>query len=139
MLTGITPSVLLVDIDKEHFKTVEEFKSTATRTYSNFHDVLGSRPTQLWTGGGLHYIQPQHVPVFEKWDRFNKFDQPSRRFLQFEERLLTDNKSDQSHWSTVSFNNCMLRIPFSLNSDYVRFDDKGEIIDIPYDARVRVE
>jgi hypothetical protein len=33
----------------------------------------------------------------------------------------------------------MLRIPFSLNSDYVRFDDKGEIIDIPYDARVRVE
>jgi hypothetical protein len=35
--TGIAPSVLLVDIDEEHFKTSEEFELTATRTYSNFH------------------------------------------------------------------------------------------------------
>jgi len=32
----------------------------------------------------------------------------------------------------------MLRIPCSLNSDYVQFDG-GKIIDIPYDARVRIE
>ena len=137
--TGIAPSVLLVDIDKEHFKTSEEFELAATRTYSNFHAILGSQPTQLWTGGGYHFLTPQQVPVLEKVEEFSKFDQPSRRFIQFEERLLTDNKGDQSHWSTVSFNNCMLRIPCSLNSKPVQFDDKGVITDIPYDARVRIE
>ena len=58
--------------------------------------------------------------------------------MQFEERLLTDSNGDQSHWSTVSFNNCMLRIPCSLNSSYIKLD-KGRIVDIPYDARVRIE
>ena len=28
--------------------------------------ILGSRPTQLWTGGGHHYIQPQSAIVLEK-------------------------------------------------------------------------
>jgi hypothetical protein len=135
--TGIAPSVLLVDIDKEHF-IPEEFELTATRTYSNFHNVLGSRPTQLWTGGGYHFIQPQSVPVIERIEDFQKFDQSSRRFLQFEEQLLTDGKGDQSHWSTVSFNNMQLRVPCSLNSKLVQFDG-GRIIDIPYDARVRIE
>jgi hypothetical protein len=32
----------------------------------------------------------------------------------------------------------MLRIPCSLNSSYIQFDG-GRIIDIPYDARVRIE
>jgi hypothetical protein len=119
-------------------KIPEEFELIATRTYSNFHNILGSRPTQLWTGGGIHFLTPQHISVFEKSDKFSKFDQPSRRFIQFEERLLTDNKGDQSHWSTVSFNNCMLRIPCTLNSSYIQFDG-DRIIDIPYDARVRIE
>ena len=130
--TGIAPSVLLVDIDKEHFKTVEEFELTVTRTYSNFHDILGSRPTQLWTGGGVHFIQPQSAPVLEKIKDFQKFDQSSRRFLQFEEQLLTNGKGDQSHWSTVSFNNCMLRVPGSLNSHCI---DDGVI---PPEAKVKI-
>ena len=136
--TGIAPSILLVDIDKEHFKTAEEFELTATRTRTNFNDILGSQPTQLFTGGGYHFIQPQHAFVLEKVYKFSKFDQPSRRFMHFEEQLLTDGKGDQSHWSTVSFNNCMLRVPGSLNSKLVQFDNKGRIIDIPYDAKVRV-
>lgn len=106
--TGIAPSVLLVDIDKEHFQA-GGFELTVTRTYTNFHNILGSKPTQLWTGGGYHFIQPQSVPVLEKIEDFQKFDQPSRRFIQFEERLLTDNHGDKSHSSTVSFNNMMLR------------------------------
>ncbi len=32
----------------------------------------------------------------------------------------------------------MLRIPCTLNSSYIQFDG-GRIIDIPYDARVRIE
>ncbi len=137
--TGIAPTVLFADIDIEHFSTIEEFELTTAKTYTNFENILGSQPTVLWTGGGRHYIQPQNVPVLEKIKDFQKFDQASRKFLQWEERLLSDNKADQSHWTTVSFNNMMLRIPSSLNSSLIQFDDKGRIIDIPYDARVRIE
>jgi hypothetical protein len=137
--TGIAPSVLLADIDREHFETVEEFESVTAKTYFNFHNILGSRPTQLWTGGGRHFLTPQHVGVFEKSNKFSKFDQPSRQFMQFEEQLLTDGNGDQDHWRSVSFNNCMLRIPGTLNYDCVQFDDKGRIMHIPYDARVRIE
>lgn len=137
--TDIAPTVLLVDIDKERFRTVEEFESAATRTYSNFYNILGCRPTQLSTGGGIHFLTCQQVDVFEKSVRFSKFDQPSRRFMQFEEQLLTDGKGDQSHWSTVSFNNCMLRIPFSLNSSCINFDKSSRIIDISHNARVMID
>ena len=126
--TGIAPSLLHVDIDRRQFETVELFELAVTKTYSNFEDILHSKPTQLWTGRGVHFVQPQSVPVFEKLDDFRKFDQPSRKFLHFEEQLLTDGRGDPSHWSTVSFNNCMLRVPWSLNSRCVQFDDKDKII-----------
>ena len=61
-------------------------------------------------------------------EEFKKFKQPSRRFMQFEEQLLTDSRGDQNQYCTVSFHNCMLSISGSLNSRCVQFDDKGEII-----------
>jgi hypothetical protein len=136
--TGIEPSILLVDIDREQFDTIESFELAATKTYSNFNEILDAQPTQLWTGNGYHFIQPQSAIVLEKIEDFNEFDQPSRMFLQFQEQLLTDNKADQNHWNTVSFNNCMLRIPGSLNYGLVRSNEKGQIIDIPHEAEVRV-
>ena len=36
--------------------------------------------------------------------------------MQFAERFLSDDKADECHWKGVSFNNCMLRIPGSINS-----------------------
>lgn len=60
------------------------------------------------------------------------------RFMRFEEQILTDGKADQNHSNNVSFDNCMLRIPGSLNSNQVRFGDKDKIIEIPYEAEVRV-
>jgi hypothetical protein len=137
--TGIAPSLLLVDIDKSHFKTHELFELASTQTLFNFRKILGSQPTQLWTGGGYHYLQPQSAIVLEKIDDFEKFDQPSRRFMRFEEQLLTDNKADENHSRTVSFRNCMLRIPGSLNSELLQLNDRGEIIgDIPPEAEVRI-
>jgi hypothetical protein len=105
-------------------------------------ELLDAQPTQLWTGNGYHFIQPQFAIVLEKAERFKKFGHPSRDFMRFEEQLLTDNKADQSHSNNVSFGNCMLRIPGSLNSNQIRFNDKGEIVDgegdIPPEAEVRV-
>jgi len=129
--TGIAPSLLLVDLDREQFASDEEFELVATKTYSNFKEILGSEPTQLRTGGGYHFILRQNAFIFEKYEEFKKFDQPSRRFMRWEEELLTNGKGDQNHWSTVSFNNCMLRVPGSLNANLVRFDDKHNIVDIP--------
>jgi hypothetical protein len=137
--TGIAPSLLLADIDKSQFKTAELFELASAKTCLNFTEILGSRPTQLWTGGGYHYIQPQLAIVLEKIEDFKKFDQPSRRFLQFEEQLLTENKGDENHYRTVSFRNCMLRIPGSLNSKRIQFNGRGEIIgEIPPEAEVRI-
>ena len=56
-MTGIAPYLLLVDIDKSQFETVELFEISSAKTCLNFRKILGSHPTQLWTGGGHHYIQ----------------------------------------------------------------------------------
>jgi hypothetical protein len=36
--------------------------------------------------------------------------------MQFAESCLSENKADRAHIMTVSFKNCMLRIPGSINS-----------------------
>jgi hypothetical protein len=41
---------------------------------------------------------------------------PSRKFLQWSEQYLSNNKADPCHSKGVSFNNCMLRIRGSINS-----------------------
>jgi len=51
---------------------------------------------------------------------------------------MTDGKADQTHNRTVSFKNCMLRIPGSLNFGACQRNDKDEIIGIPYEAEVRI-
>jgi hypothetical protein len=126
-----------VDIDREHFDTTEEFESCAAKTRANFKEILDARPTQMWTGNGYHFLQPQFAIVLEKVERFKQFKQPSRRFMHFEEQLFSDEKADPNHSKVVSFKNCMLRIPGSLNSNQVRFNN-GEIVDIPPEAEVRV-
>ena len=40
----------------------------------------------------------------------------SRKFLQFAEQFLTDHKADPCHTKGLSFKNCMIRIPGSINS-----------------------
>jgi hypothetical protein len=137
--TGIAPSLLHVDIDRLQFETIEQFELASANTRANFQKILGSQPTQLWTGRGHHYIQPQSAIVLEKIDDFKKFGQPSRRFMWFEEQLITDNKADENHSHIVLFHNCMLRIPGSLNSRCVQLNDRGEIIgDVPPEAEVRI-
>jgi hypothetical protein len=49
---------------------------------------------------------------------FAKFEEPSKKILRFLEKHLSNGKSDHVHNSTVSFGNCMLRVPGSFNSKY---------------------
>jgi urease beta subunit len=59
-------------------------------------------------GSGYHYIQPQHSFVFEKVAKFRKFDQPSRKFMQFQDnqdktiKIICDTKGNPKgckYWS----------------------------------------
>jgi hypothetical protein len=54
--------------------------------------------------------------VLEEESLFTKFEQPSRRFIQFAEAYLSNKKSDPCHSFTMSFKNCMLRVPGSFNA-----------------------
>jgi hypothetical protein len=47
---------------------------------------------------------------------FGKYKEPSKEFLRFAEWYLSNGKADSEHYHTVSFKNCMLRIPGSFNS-----------------------
>jgi hypothetical protein len=79
------------------------------------------KPTVIWSGNGYHIYLPvqlsgpswclAHTDVFHGLS-----SDPDRRFMQWAEQYLSDGKSDPVHSKTVSFKNCMLRIPGSINS-----------------------
>ncbi|MFZ0225035.1 MAG: DNA primase noncatalytic subunit PriX, partial [Candidatus Nitrosopolaris sp.] len=62
----------------------------------------------------------------------------SRQFIQWTEHFLSNNKADPCHSNSLSFKNCMLRVPGSFNSKLVHLYEKGEIINIPESAEVRI-
>jgi non-catalytic primase subunit PriX-like protein len=80
--------------------------------------LTGGKPTVAWSGNGYHIYQPVEATVLEQEEVFNKFDQPSRKFLKFAEQYLSNYKSDPSH--NPSFKSCMIRIPGSHNSKHIQ-------------------
>ena len=121
-----------MDLDRATFKTDKAHISALTSTLENIRQKLGGtanlhklaevlpnptpRPTVLWSGNGYHIYQPVNTPVLEELDIFAKFKSPSRRLMQYAESILSNNKADYAHNITVSFKNCMLRVPGSINS-----------------------
>jgi hypothetical protein len=136
--TDMAPSVLFADLDRKQFKTVEEFELTADKTYNNFKEMLDARPTQMSSGNGYHFINPQFATVLEKTEMFKKFSHVSRDFLRFEEQFITNGMADPQHSNTLAFGNSVLRIPGSLNSKLVPLNEVGQIIGILPEAEVRV-
>ncbi|MFY9795989.1 MAG: hypothetical protein WBF33_33765 [Candidatus Nitrosopolaris sp.] len=59
--------------------------------------------------------------------------------MRYAEELVTENKGDPVHSNTVSFGNCMIRIPGSYNSKYVQLDkDKGEVVAVTPQSEVKI-
>jgi hypothetical protein len=77
-------------------------------------------PTVIWSGNGYHIylVMDSNGITLENVKQLTdiKIDQLSTRFLRFVESYLSDGKSDRAHNTTVSFNNCMMRVPGSINS-----------------------
>jgi hypothetical protein len=109
---------IFIDLDRSTFKTDKAHISALTTTLENIKQKLAGnpRPTVLWSGNGYHIYLPVNAPVLEEFDIFAKFKSPSRRLMQYAESFLSNNKTDYAHNVTVSFKNCMLRVPGSINS-----------------------
>jgi hypothetical protein len=133
-----TADFFLSDLDKKNFK--KSFEECMQITLQNFNNKLhGANPTILWSGGGYHFLQPMYADVLLEMESvFMEFVEPSRKLMQYAEKLVTDNKGDQCHCSTVSFNNCLIRIPGSYNSKYVQFNDMGKVENISPESEVKI-
>ena len=112
------PNFIFIDLDSGAFKTREELEMALTWTLKNINERLnGAYPSVLWSGNGYHIYLPVKAPLLELENIFIELsNEPSRKFIQFAEQFLSDNKSDSEHWKHVSFKNCMIRIPGSINS-----------------------
>jgi hypothetical protein len=113
--------IILIDLDRCNFKSQRAFDFSLSTTLKNIKYRLGEdvNPTVLWSGNGYHiYLVLDSNQVNLEYEQIFTIltDQPSRRFLQFAETFLSVGRSDGVHNRTVSFRNCMLRIPGSFNS-----------------------
>lgn len=119
-LQTITPTtlIIMIDLDKCNFKTDRGFNMALTRTLNNIRNKLNAFPTILWSGRGYHIILPLNSNgiILETVKEFEGIPNISLRFLRYAELSLSLKKSDPQHNNTVSFNNCLLRIPGSINS-----------------------
>jgi hypothetical protein len=119
----IAPSIVMIDLDRETFKTQKAFELAISRTLNNincnFPNCDNCRPTVILSGSGYHIYLVLDAFVLESVDVFNndRFGStPSQKFLRYAEAYLSDGKCDPQHNNTVSLRNCMLRIPGSINS-----------------------
>jgi hypothetical protein len=74
------------------------------------------QPTILSSGNGYHIYLPVTAFILELEEFFSDLEYPSRKFLQWAERYLSDNLAHPCHIQGLSFKNCMLRVPGSINS-----------------------
>jgi hypothetical protein len=103
------PNFLFIDIDCTSEALLNDVLAGKLRSIEAY-------PTVLFTGSGYHLYQPIDCTCIrlDKFEIFSKFAEPSRQFLRFAERYLSDDKCDPNH--NPSFKSCMVRIPGSINS-----------------------
>lgn len=82
----------------------------------------------MWTGNGCHVLVPIEPlqSTLEDMIEFAKFEEPSKKVLRFLEKYLSQKKTDSVHNMTLSFGNCMLRVPDSYNSKHN--NDKNQVL-----------
>ena len=115
--TKIAPSLIFIDLDQAKDRKILD--KQLENTLQNIKDVFSNnefKPTVLWSGKGYHIYIPITGYVLENEEIFQIAFNPSRKFLQWSEQYLSCNKADPCHTKGLSFNNCMLRIPNSVNS-----------------------
>ena len=113
--------IVIIDLDKSSrlLKSEQALESALIHTLLKIDSALGVEPTVLWSGNGYHvYLVMDCQPNLENVKQFCDLglQKGSLQFLRFAEHFLSEGKSDKAHNTTVSFRNCMMRIPGSINS-----------------------
>jgi hypothetical protein len=109
------PNFIFIDLDQGRFKLIDRaLDETLKNICHRFNAAV--HPTVIWSGHGYHIYLPVEAFVLEEESEFAKFGYPSRKFIQFAEYYLSDNKADPCHTKGLSLKNCMVRIPGSFNS-----------------------
>jgi hypothetical protein len=93
------PNFIFIDLDSGAFKTQEELDKVLTKTLKNISDKLNRAiPSVLWSGNGYHIYLPVKAPLLELENIFKELsNEPSRKFIQFAEKYLSDDKADPCH------------------------------------------
>jgi Primase X len=123
-----TIALLMIDLDLSNFKSNNK-DSTNTlnlakkKTLAKIQDTFDlsknfESATVIWSGNGYHLYIPAESQnaILEQMSEFSRYKEPSKLFLRFAECYLSNGKADSEHYHTVSFKNCLLRIPGSYNS-----------------------
>lgn len=131
---AIEPNFTMIDLDLCYFCLNDKVLLAGLRqTLGKIKEILLLRsPSVIWSGNGYHIYIPIDTPVLENIKEFSGLEQVSTKFIRFAEWYLSDGKSDPAHNNSVSLNNCMLRVPGSINSKnnaqvkiVKRFDDRA--------------
>lgn len=110
----------MMDIDKSSFPSNKALDTSLRMIGHKVNNEINGTPTILWTGNGYHIIQPIDATVLENIIELKIYEKPSEQFLRFAEWYLTDGKADGNHYNTLSFGNCLLRLPGSHNSKLIK-------------------
>jgi Primase X len=115
------PNFIFIDLDLSRFNSRNALDRALTSVLKNIKEKFrGAEPTVIWSGNGYHIYLPIQAFILESESVFAEYEQPSKKFLRFSERMLTNNKADPCHSSNLSFKNCMLRVPGSHNWECVK-------------------
>ena len=134
------PNFLFIDLDLSTFKFIGALNRASTKTLKFITKKFGDNisPSVLWTGNGYQIYLPVAASILELESIFAEFEEPSKQFIRWTEQFLSNWKADPCHSNSLSFRNCMLRVPASFNSKLVHRNEKGEIINIPESAEVKI-
>ena len=120
-----TIDLLMIDMDLSNFKhnNIKALDLVKAKTLAKIQDTFDlSKKFEpaaiIWSGNGYHLYIPAESQnaILEQMSEFNKYKEPSKLFLRYAEWYLSNGKADSEHYHTVSFKNCLLRIPGSYNS-----------------------
>ena len=102
--------------DRSIFESEKAFNTAFNKTQKpiRYFGRQKSHCGDLCSGNGYHIYQPLEAFPLKQEELFaSKSIEPSKEFLQFAERYLTNYKSDLSHHPSIR--SCMVRVPASHN------------------------